>query len=93
MKIKLINEPNRSFSATQQVLFNRGIINTFEYLNVSEKILNPPEALGEENLKRGLKILFQHITNNDDILLLVDADNDGYTSSALFALLSFEAHR
>lgn len=85
MKIKLINEPNRSFSATQQVLFNRGITNTFEYLNVSEKNLNPPEALGEENLKRGLKILFQHITNSDDILLLVDADNDGYTSSALFA--------
>lgn len=84
MKIKLINEPNYSFNATQQVLFNRGIKDIEHYLNTSIEDVSPPENFGEEILNKSIKKLLIHISNNDDILLIVDSDNDGYTSSALF---------
>ena len=84
MKIKLINEPNYSFNATQQVLFNRGIKDIEHYLNTSIKDVSPPEDLGKDVLNNSIKKLLTHISNNDDILLIVDSDNDGYTSSALF---------
>lgn len=37
-----------------------------------------------ENLREGASMLMKHIKNNDDVLLVVDEDCDGYTSSALF---------
>ena len=85
MKIKLLNEPNYLLSATQQVLFNRGIKDIEHYLNVSAKDVNQPEAFGKEILDKSIKMLLSHVAENHDMLLLVDADNDGYTSSALFA--------
>lgn len=83
MKVKLINQPNKHYSALYQVLYNRGIININKYLETNDKDINQPELLGEELLKRGAKMLIQHISNKDPILVIVDADCDGYTSSAL----------
>jgi single-stranded-DNA-specific exonuclease len=83
LKVKLINQPNEHYSALYQVLYNRGIININKYLETNDKNINQPELLGEELLKRGAKMLIQHISNKDPILVIVDADCDGYTSSAL----------
>lgn len=49
MKYKLINEPNKKFSATQQILYNRGIAEDeiLHYINLSDKDINSPLLLGE----------------------------------------------
>lgn len=86
MKVTLINEPDKNLNAFQQVLINRGIKKEEleKYLKTSiETDVNPPSAFGEENLKAGLALLLQHISKNDDTLVIIDADCDGYTSSAL----------
>ena len=54
MKYTLINEymsPN--LSPLEQILVNRGLkINDLEnYINADYSCINPPESLGEENLK------------------------------------------
>lgn len=75
MKVTLINEPNKKLNAFQQVLVNRGIEpnNLDKYLKSSiEEDINPPSAFGEENLKAGLVLLLQHISKNDDTLVIVD---------------------
>ena len=49
MKYKLINEPNKNFSAIQQILYNRGIPlkEILHYINLSDYDINPPTALGQ----------------------------------------------
>ena len=85
MKYKLINEINKNYNAVQQILSNRGIKEKdfFHYLNTTDKDINDAEMLGYENLKAGASALIKHINNNDNILVIVDSDCDGYTSSAL----------
>ena len=84
MKFKLINEPQFD-SATQQVLFNRGVdISKIRfYLNTTDADINEPEELGEDVLKEAVSILVKCIKNNGKILIIVDSDCDGFTSAAL----------
>ena len=82
MKVTL-REPPQYDSALRQVLHNRGIEDISSYLNAGMEGISPPEALGEEVLKQGAKCLISHISAQDKILVVVDADCDGYTSSAI----------
>ena len=85
MKYKLINQPNENYSAKKQILINRG----FEpkeiehYFNLSDADINEPEVFGEELLKSAATALRETIDANEDICIVVDADCDGYTSSAV----------
>ena len=86
MKYTLINEcmsPN--LSPLEQILVNRGLkINDLEnYINADDSCINPPESLGEENLKAGLAAILQTVNKNGTVLVVVDCDCDGYTSGAL----------
>lgn len=85
MKIKLINAPDFSLSATEQVLINRGISydKIHHYLNTTDNDINPPEALGETALKHAARILIQTIQNDDRVLVIIDSDCDGFTSAAV----------
>ena len=85
MKYKLINQPNKKFSAIQQILYNRGIPENeiLHYLNLSDKDINPPTALGELNMRGGIKLLLETINKNLNAIIIVDCDCDGYTSAAL----------
>ena len=85
MKYQLINKPNENFSATQQILYNRGIAEDeiLHYINLSDKDINSPLLLGEQNLKDGLKLLFNTISKDRNAIIIVDCDCDGYTSAAL----------
>ncbi len=85
MKYKLINKPNKNFSTIQQILYNRGIAedDILHYINVSDKDINSPLLLGEENLKEALSRILHAITFNKKTLIIVDCDCDGYTSAAL----------
>ena len=48
MKYELINQPNKKFSAIQQVLYNRSIAENdiLHYINLSDKDINSPLLLG-----------------------------------------------
>ena len=85
MKYQLINEPNPKFSAKQQILYNRGIAekDIEHYLSLSDQDINSPLLLGEQNLKNGLKLIYEAASKNQNTLIIVDSDCDGYTSAAL----------
>ena len=85
MKYELINQPNKNFSAIQQILYNRGIAENeiLHYMNLSDQDINSPLLLGEENLKDGLKLLLDVISKEKNAIIIVDCDCDGYTSAAL----------
>ena len=85
MKYKLINQPNKNFSAIQQILFNRGIRqqDIFHYLNLSDQDINSPLLLGEDSLHGGLTLIANAVKNNNKVLVIVDCDCDGFTAAAL----------
>lgn len=82
MKIELINRVTKP-TALEQVLYNRGITNISKYLNTSDADINSPLLFGELKLNEGLRMLIQAINQNKKTLIVVDADCDGFTSSAL----------
>lgn len=83
MEYKLISEKEDNLSVIQQILINRGIAlkDIDHYLNTTENDNLDPTLI--ERIKDGVMILIKHINNNDKILLQVDSDCDGYTSSSL----------
>ena len=85
MIYKLRNEVDSRLSATEQILVNRGICqsNIKHYLNTTDNDINSPLDFGEDIMRRAAVTLIQAIKNDDEILVVVDADCDGYTSSAL----------
>ena len=85
MKYELINQPNKNFSALQQILYNRGITEDeiLHYVNLSDQDINSPLSLGEVNLKNGVMAIVNTVKENADALIIVDCDCDGYTSAAL----------
>jgi single-stranded-DNA-specific exonuclease len=85
MKFELIQKPNENYSAVEQVLINRGIKyeDISHYTHTTDEDILPPEAFGESLLKEGAKLLLDAVKNNESTVIVVDADCDGYTSSAL----------
>ena len=85
MKYKLIKPINQNYSPVQQILTNRGIpFNEIShYINTTDNDINPPEALGEDKLKVAAALLIKTIQSNSQALVIVDADADGFTSSAI----------
>lgn len=83
MEYKLISEKKDNLSVIQQILINRDIAlkDIDHYLNTTENDNLDPSLI--ERIKDGVMILIKHINNNDKILLQVDSDCDGYTSSSL----------
>ena len=83
MKFELINPINPEWSATEQILHNRGIEDIEHYLNTTEEDINNPEAFGEDKLKTAAALVIQTVHTNKGMAIIVDCDCDGYTSSAI----------
>ena len=69
----------------QQIFKNRGM-NPEEV----EKYLRPNESMAHDfflldNIKKGARMLATHLVAEDDTLLIVDCDADGFTSAAVLA--------
>ena len=81
MKVKLVNE-NFTSNYLTNLLKSRGVNNTELFLSPDESCLQNPSDL--DNIQKGAK-LFKDILNkeNSHILLVVDCDVDGFTSSAI----------
>ena len=74
-------------SAVERVLTNRGIAlaEIKHFLNTTDDDILPPSMI--KNMERGVKMLISHISQEHDIMVQVDSDADGMTSSA--ALLNY----
>ena len=83
MKYKLINTPDESNSAIEQVFINRGIKkeDVPHYLNTTDADILDPLML--DNMHEGAVKLLNHINNDHDIFIIPDVDADGFTSAAI----------
>lgn len=83
---KLINPRNKLYTIEEQILTNRGIpyelVSSYLDRNNFDDIAEP-ETLGEELLEKAAKAIGECIERGGRILVVVDCDVDGYTSSAL----------
>lgn len=71
-------------SLLEQILYNRGFTSREEinhYLTTDENDLLSPTLL--DNMQEGAKILAKHISYGNNALLIIDADADGFSSSAI----------
>lgn len=82
MTYELINPRDNNLTSVEQVLVNRGIkkedIPHFLHTTDSDILSTDPI----DRIQDGAKMLVKHIFNNDNILIQVDSDCDGMTSSA-----------
>lgn len=83
MKYELVNE-NFEKDYIVSLLAARGVEDIEEFLNPTEKSLQ--DYMDLENMEEGAALLLKTINNNGKILLIVDSDPDGYTSSAILYL-------
>lgn len=92
MKYKLIKEINPNYSATEQILTNRGIqySEIKHYLNTTDADINNPAAFGEEKLRAAAVALMKTIYENKPALIIVDCDCDGFTSAAILINYLYE---
>lgn len=86
MKFQLISSPNPALSVTEQVLANRGIApqDAQHYLNTTDNDVSSPLLFGLDNLKKAAAAVVKCVMSGQRMLVLVDADTDGYTSAAIF---------
>lgn len=80
MKIRQIT-PDIHENYGEELLHYRGIQNVKEYINPSKDYLHEPELL--DNMETGATLLDNILTGNENILLIVDCDVDGYTSASI----------
>lgn len=80
MKINLINE-NFSDNYVANLLKARGVENVEDYFHPTDKYLQSPDAL--KNIRLAAALYTRVVTNNGRVLIVVDSDNDGYTSAAI----------
>ena len=84
MKINLVNE-NFSSNYIENLLKARGIKNVDDYMNPSREYLQSPHDL--KNIGQAAALYLRIVLNNEppysNILIVVDSDNDGYTSAAI----------
>lgn len=85
MKTKLYSKFDENVPMLNRVLINRGVpINELRhYMNTTDRDINDFLSLGEDDLKQAAVHLCNTIQEDKSCLIIVDADCDGYTSSAI----------
>lgn len=73
--------PNITSNYGEELLHYRGIENVKEYMNPAPKWLHKPELL--DNMDVGAKLLDNTLAADEQILLIVDSDCDGFTSASI----------
>lgn len=85
MKYKLYGETKEELTPTQQVLYNRGIktlADQEKWLNAGKECLNSWRDFGPI-MEQALYKLKQHIDNDDNAFIIIDQDQDGFSSSSI----------
>ena len=82
MKYKVIGKNN--YNATNllyEILGNRGIKDINKFLNIDDSIVTNP--LDFKNMDIAIKCLLEHLEKESNILIIIDSDFDGISSSSL----------
>lgn len=87
MKVKLANKDIRE-NYVFELLKEYGVENIGTYLNPPDSVLQTPKDLF--NIDRGYVLYNEVCSRKGKILLIVDSDVDGFTSSAMFYLYTKE---
>ena len=80
MKYKLINKEIKS-NYLKEFLVERGVTDIDGFLNPNSSFLQEPEGLA--NIEEAAFKLLSYVQSKSKILVVVDADVDGFTSSAI----------
>lgn len=80
MKINLIND-NFTDNYVENLLKARGVENVEDYFKPTAEYLQSPLDL--KNIRTAAALYTRVVMNNGRILIVVDSDNDGYTSAAI----------
>ena len=80
MKYSLYKNELRTNDIIKHVLWNRGIIDSEKYLNLTEDVVEDFHDL--DNIGNAVACFINHFNRKDKITILVDCDPDGYTSAA-----------
>lgn len=80
MKIKLVND-NITSDYTKNLLRSRGVDNVDDFLSPTEENLQSWEDL--DNIKLGVDLVKNTINDKKPYAILIDPDNDGFTSFAI----------
>ena len=80
MKTRLVNENFKS-NYVDQLLKSRGIESPNAYYEPGAEHLQDPRDL--ENVERGANLLVGVMALGERILIVVDSDNDGFTSATI----------
>lgn len=87
MKYRLVNkEITKNY--LYELLKERGVEDINAFLNPTDEYIQEPNNL--DNLKAGWELVVNTIKDNKTILLVVDCDVDGLTSSAIFYMFMKE---
>ena len=83
MNYKLIESKYKNLPVIEQIFANRGLDprSVEHYFNTTDKDIIDPILI--DRIHDGVVMLINHIKNNDPIFIQIDADCDGYTSSAI----------
>lgn len=79
MKYKVINQFKNDY--LNNILKSRGIEDIQAFIKPTEG--NIQYCMGLDNIERGAMMLLNHISQNNKMIIIVDCDCDGYTSSAI----------
>lgn len=86
MNQELRQPVDRNLTPLQNIFRNRGMDYSKEaireYVNPSNKVVEDLSKI--ENLKEGAEMFMKHVRAGDKMMIVVDEDCDGYTSSAFF---------
>ena len=80
MKTRLVNENFRE-RYTEQLLMSRGVADVSKYYEPTEEALQSPCDL--ENIGEAAMLLEEVVKSGEKILIVVDSDNDGFTSATI----------
>lgn len=83
MKYKLYKQSD-NLDPIHHVLEGRGIQEVDKWLAASWDCVNHWSALGEKKMRAAVDMVEDLIFNNTDIMVVVDADSDGFNSAAIF---------
>lgn len=81
MQYKSISHKNINQNFLKEYLYSRGVFDTENFLHPTEKNLEDPFKLN--NIEKAANVLLNHISKDNNILIVVDCDEDGFTSSAM----------
>jgi single-stranded DNA-specific DHH superfamily exonuclease len=81
LRSKYSKDPQR---ALEEILYDRGVRDIKNFINPSFKCeLNPYDL---ENIEAAASKLLEHLHADHNILIVIDADCDGFTSSSILWL-------